>query len=81
MEAGKNGQGVDLDAMGVRNATEVLGILRSAPPEDDGRGGPVGLWKAGRGVETERGSRESHGRRQPVGLWKSGWDGPSGRLA
>lgn len=81
MEAGKNGQSVALDAMGVRNATEVLGILRPAPPEDDGRSGPVGLWKAGRGVETECGSPKSHGGRQPVGLWKSGWDGPSGRPA
>ncbi len=36
-----------LDAMRARRAGEVLGVLRAAAPESDGKGHPIGLWKTG----------------------------------
>lgn len=74
MEARKSGEGAGLDAMSARSATEVLQILRSAAPGDDGGREPVGMWKAGWQARTEDGAPDRHGDRKPVGMWKSGWD-------
>lgn len=45
--AGTDPADAQLDAMTARSTTEVLGILRAAAPERDGRGHPIGMWKTG----------------------------------